>query len=254
MITYSKRLFILFLLIIPVVILSSCSTHNVVQPRVDTAVYKPEPIYVPDRHAIYHSVAPGETLWRIAKMYEVDIETIKTANNIRNVRDIEIGTKLHIPKAAPRKHVLTMYPSRKWKYIVVHHSATDVGNSSYFNEAHKKRGWKGVGYHFIIDNGTCGKDDGQIETSPRWIQQESGAHCKAGGMNDIGIGICLVGNFSEDGVSRKQMDSLVFLTKKLKSYYKIPNRNILGHSQVAGAQTECPGTKFPWSRFKRKIN
>ncbi len=239
---YLKRSSLLLLIIL----LSSCATSRVSQP-----VSAP---YAGVRQNTYHSVAPGETVWRIAKMYNVDSDAIVKANKIRDVSDINIGEKLFIPNAAIRKNVLTLYPSNKWKYIIVHHSATDYGSSREFNEAHLKRGWEGVGYHFVIDNGTCGKEDGQIETTPRWIKQKRGAHCKADGMNPKGIGVCLVGNFSDGrAVSSKQMNSLVYLVTKLKNYYNIPDNRIMGHGQVSGAQTECPGKKFPWKTFWSKM-
>ena len=232
--------------------LSACTTTPTPKPVHETIVYDTASV-TGMRENLYHSIAPGETLWRIAQMYDVDIETIKAANKIRDVKDIDIGTKLYIPGASPRRHVITMYPSRKWKYIIIHHSATDFGNSTQFNKAHLNRGWAGVGYHFVIDNGTCGKDDGQIETTPRWIQQSDGAHCKAGSMNEQGIGICLVGNFSAGDVSAKQMNSLVLLVNKLRSYYRIPKSHIMGHGQVVGANTECPGKNFPWATFWAKL-
>lgn len=241
-------------LIFSMFFLTSCSTITPSKdyscPNVESYVYDTN---FGARTGIFHSVAPGETLWRIAKMYEVDVETLKNVNKIYDVTDIDIGKKLYIPNAARRKDIVTLYPSNKWKYIIVHHSATDLGNSMEFNKAHLKKGWQGVGYHFVIDNGTCGKDDGQIEVSPRWIDQMDGAHCKASEMNSQGIGVCLVGNFSKGNPSKAQMDSLAFLVNKLSSYYNIPKRNILGHGQVSGAQTECPGTKFPWSKFLNKI-
>ncbi|MBL7073143.1 MAG: N-acetylmuramoyl-L-alanine amidase [Candidatus Omnitrophica bacterium] len=242
-----KALFLPVLL--GILMLSSCTARHV-----ETIRMKPE--FQPGdfgggvmREGCYHSVAPGETLWRISQMYDVDIETIKRVNNIRDVRDIDIGKRLYVPRAAERKNVITLYPNKKWKYIVLHHSATDSGSSEKFNRAHLRRGWKGVGYHFVIDNGTCGKDNGQIETSPRWTKQIDGAHCKADSMNARAIGICLVGNFSEDNMSAEQMDSLVYLVDTLKTYYGISSRKILGHSQVDGARTECPGTQFPWRKF-----
>ncbi len=248
----------LYLLIVSAglsLLLSSCATPRVAAPpsaRAYAPVVLPQEMVI--KEALYHSIAPGETLWRIAKMYDVDISTIKKVNKIRNVNDVKIGTKLYIPEASPRKHVITLYPNDKWDYIIVHHSATDSGNATAFNAAHLRRGWQGVGYHFVIDNGTAGKDNGQIETSPRWIKQSNGAHCKANSMNNRSIGICLVGNFSKDHVSSAQMNSLVFLVNKLRKYYKIPKRNILGHGQVPGARTECPGTNFPWQTFRKKIN
>lgn len=249
----SKYLVIFSALCAAVLVLSSCTVTHVTKPPTDVAIYDVPGSSGFVRGGTYHSVAPGETLWRISRMYGVDIEALKDANNIRNVRDIDIGKRLYIPGAAPRRDVITLYPSKKWKYIIIHHSATDTGSSQAFNTAHLKKGWKGVGYHFIIDNGTAGKSDGQIETTPRWIKQQSGAHTKAAGMNDKGIGICLVGNFSEDTVSREQMDSLVYLAAKLSEYYNIPESRILGHGQVVGANTECPGKRFPWKRFKSEL-
>ncbi len=206
------------------------------------------------RMTVYHEVAPGETVWRISKMYDVDMSDVINANSLRDADVLEKGQKLVIPNAAPIMAVIPMWPSRKWDYIIIHHSATDVGNALNFDKAHIKRRWKGLGYHFVIDNGTAGKKDGQIEVSPRWLHQENGAHCKANEMNYNGIGVCLVGNFSEDRVTPRQMESLVFLVNKLKDYYNIPNSNILGHGQVKGACTECPGTKFPWGEFRNRLN
>ncbi|MEA3489162.1 MAG: N-acetylmuramoyl-L-alanine amidase [Candidatus Omnitrophota bacterium] len=248
-----KIRFTILLTILSVFWLTSCTVTHVARPPAEAIIY--ETPVVPDhfRGGLYHSVAPGETLWRIARMYDVDVETIKNANSIRDVSDIEIGTRLLIPEAVSRRHVITLYPSRKWKYIIIHHSATDYGSSEKFNRAHLSRGWKGVGYHFVIDNGTCGKGDGQIETTPRWIKQQNGAHCKAGGMNLKGIGICLVGNFSTGEISSRQMNSLVILVKKLKKYYRIPKNRIMGHGQVPGANTECPGKNFPWKKFWSKV-
>lgn len=206
------------------------------------------------RITVYHEVAPGETVWRISKMYDVEMNDIVRANTLRDATVLEKGQRLIIPNAAPIRAVIPLYPSRKWDYIIIHHSATDVGSALNFDNAHRRRRWKGLGYHFVIDNGTAGKQDGQIEVSPRWLHQENGAHCKADSMNYRGIGICLVGNFSDGRVSSNQMESLVYLVNELKDYYSIPNSHILGHGQVKGASTECPGTRFPWSDFRNRLN
>jgi len=201
------------------------------------------------RQDVYHVVGPGETIWRISKMYDVKIDDIAQANNLSNPKDLKMGERLLIPQAKPIRPIVTLYPSSKWEYIIVHHSATDEGNALDIYKSHRSRGWETVGYHFVIDNGSEGKLDGQIEASPRWIKQKDGAHCKAAGMNSIGIGVCLVGNFSKDDVSEKQMESLVYLVNILRKYYDIPVQNILGHGKVKGAKTECPGKKFPWREF-----
>ena len=51
----------------------------------------------------------------------------------------------------------------------------------------------------------------------------------------------------------KQMAALVYLTEILCRYYKIPGKNILGHCQVPGADTDCPGKLFPWQEFHNRF-
>ena len=55
-----------------------------------------------------------------------------------------------------------------WKYIILHHSATDEGNAKNFDDYHReKKKWKyGLAYHFVIGNGTDSRD-GEIEESLR---------------------------------------------------------------------------------------
>ncbi|MBU1061464.1 MAG: N-acetylmuramoyl-L-alanine amidase [Candidatus Omnitrophica bacterium] len=246
-----------------------CITSLVSCARIQTSEYpsvssiEPYPI-IPEkvvttprvlRTDVYHEVAPGETVWRISKMYDVKIEDIVKTNKLKSAAVLEKGQTLFIPDAAPLRLVIPLYPSRKWDYIIIHHSATDVGNALSFDYTHSnKRLWKGLGYHFVIDNGTSGKQDGQIEISPRWLHQDNGAHCKADTMNYRGIGICLVGNFNGDRVTQVQMESLVYLVNELKKYYHIPNSHILGHGQVKGANTDCPGKRFPWSTFRSRLD
>ncbi|MBU1087687.1 MAG: N-acetylmuramoyl-L-alanine amidase [Candidatus Omnitrophica bacterium] len=255
--TQTKKLKCICLIIFLVLSLSSCSRAPVrktmplppIQPRITPEIFPPGM-----RSNIVHVVAPGETVWRIGKMYDVSIEHIVRENKLKNSSMLEKGQRLNISQAAPVRPVVTLYPSKKWKYIIIHHSATDSGSALGFDKSHQARGFnRGLGYDFVIANGTADKLDGQIEVSPRWIKQEDGAHCKAGNMNCRAIGICLVGNFSQERVSLKQIDSLIYLVNRLRKYYKIPKKNILGHGQVKGANTECPGSKFPWADFKSKL-
>jgi len=207
------------------------------------------------RQDIYHEVARMETLWRISKMYGVDVKTIMNANSLKSPKSIEVGQKLLIPRAASEaRSVIPLYNSRPWTYIVIHHSATHDGNALMIDKLHFRRGFEnGLGYHFLIDNGTLGKGLGQIEIGPRWVRQENGAHCNAAGMNENGIGICLIGNYSETHVPGIQLESLVFLVNTLKAHYKIPLNHIIRHRDVPGKNTECPGNYFPWDEFKHRL-
>jgi hypothetical protein len=135
--------------------------------------------------------------------------------------------------------------TRHWKYIVIHHSASDSGNEAIFDREHKGRGWLGVGYDFVIDNGEGGPD-GRVETTFRWEQQQDGAHAGNEEYNKFGVGICLVGNFDNDYPTARQMDSLVGLINYLQDRCHIPTEDILGHCHVRIGGTHCPGKNFPW--------
>ncbi len=133
-------------------------------------------------------------------------------------------------------------PRRAWQYIVIHHSATDSGSAASFDQAHKAKGWDGLGYDFVIGNGR-GTADGAVEVGYRWRQQLRGAHAGDETMNKHGIGICLVGDFSRSRPTAAQMRSLTRLCNFLADYCGIAPENLRLHGDVK--QTECPGRNFP---------
>jgi len=76
-----------------------------------------------------------------------------------------------------------------------------------------------------------------------------GAHCQAGGMNTRGIGVALIGNFEERRPFPEQVAALNRLLRELRIQYGIPLPRILGHCQVPGAKTLCPGKYFPYAQM-----
>jgi lipoprotein NlpD len=48
---------------------------------------------------VVHIVQPGQTLWRIARAYGVEVATIASANGIADPTRVEVGTPLFIPGA-----------------------------------------------------------------------------------------------------------------------------------------------------------
>ncbi len=54
---------------------------------------------------VYHKVKPGETLWRIAKTYNVDVDNIVQRNNIPNAGKIEKDQLIFIPGAVSTREV-----------------------------------------------------------------------------------------------------------------------------------------------------
>lgn len=51
-----------------------------------------------EEKGFYHRVAKGETLWRIAKTYDVDVASISNANKLPDITAISQGQLLFIPK------------------------------------------------------------------------------------------------------------------------------------------------------------
>ena len=76
--------------------------------------------------------------------------------------DLSAGRRADRPvrtqAAAPADLLWRAQGYRPWRYIVIHHSATASGNAAEFDREHRARGWDGLGYHFVIDNGVGGPD------------------------------------------------------------------------------------------------
>ena len=135
---------------------------------------------------------------------------------------------------------LPLAQSRPWQWIVIHHSATNIGGAARFDREHKSKNWDELGYHFVIGNGTDTRD-GLVEVGSRWPKQKWGAHTKTADnrYNNFGIGICLVGNFENSTPSRSQMQALSQLVAYLMKTYRIPPERIVGHRDCKA--TDCPG-------------
>ena len=110
----------------------------------------------------------------------------------------------------------------RWKYIVVHNSGTRQGNAKIFDYYHRytRHMPNGLAYHFVIGNGTS-TGDGQIEIGDRWKRQINGGHVHSDYLNNIALGICLVGDFNRDIPTRAQyaaLDELItYLRKRVGS-------------------------------------
>ncbi len=147
---------------------------------------------------------------------------------------------------------LNQFKIRPWKYIVIHHSASDSGNATSIGKYHKEeRGWvNGLGYDFLIGNGN-GSRDGQIEVGSRWNRQIDGAHAGNPEYNKYGIGICLVGNFDNDYPTNQQISSLLYLINYLQKRCNIHKDNVIMHKTFR--KTVCPGKRFPYDKLMARL-
>ncbi len=238
----------------------------VVPSKTESATLNPS-----GQSGMYHRLQKGDTLWHLSRRYQVSAEEIIKANNILAPDSLKIGQVLFIPmtpaqleslnsvekmKLAVRRLVAVspVVEARKWQYIVVHHSATDVGNAKSFHSFHKfKRHMaNGLAYHFVITNGNKSRD-GEIEVGNRWTQQIQGGHVKSDYYNNYGIGICIVGNFMKYIPTDRQFYSLQVLVQVLQEQYGIQAQRVIGHGEIPKEYTECPGKLFPMRQLRSKL-
>jgi len=141
---------------------------------------------------------------------------------------------------------------RRWQFIVVHNSGTRQGNARVFDYYHKhvRRMQNGLAYHFVIGNGTStGNGD-------RWRRQINGGHVHSDYLNNISLGICLVGDFNRDQPTRAQLDACEELIRYLRDRCGKTERGTIPvkpHREINPPRwpTDCPGDDFPYSWFRR---
>ncbi len=136
----------------------------------------------------------------------------------------------------------------RWKYIVVHNSGSRNGNAKIFDYYHRRvrKMRNGMAYHFVIGNGSA-SPDGRIEIGERWSRQINGGHVASDYLNDIGIGICLVGDFNNDLPTTNQLGALKELTDYLRKIAGNKRRKtpvVRGHRDINPKPTDCPGDRW----------
>jgi N-acetylmuramoyl-L-alanine amidase len=97
----------------------------------------------------------------------------------------------------------------------------------------------GLGYHFVIGNGS-GTPDGEIEIGNRRLDQINGAHAGVEEYNHYGIRI--VRDFNQSRPTVAQMASLSVLVEYLQNRCHIISENVIMHKHCR--QTDCPGRYF----------
>jgi hypothetical protein len=146
---------------------------------------------------------------------------------------------------------------RRWQFIVVHNSGTRQGNARVFDYYHRhvRRMQNGLAYHFVIGNGTS-TGNGQVEVGDRWRRQINGGHVHSDYLNNISLGICLVGDFNRGQPTRAQLDACEELIRYLRERCGKSDRGTIPvrpHREMNPPRwpTDCPGDDFPYSWFRR---
>ena len=141
----------------------------------------------------------------------------------------------------------------RWARIVIHDSGSHYGSPDTIASMHDARNMRGLGFHFVIGNGT-GSGDGELFVGYRWLDQLPGAH--AGGPdaewhNQRSIGICLVGDGDRRTFTSAQVQRLADLVAALSNELGIPPEQVVLHRQIA--PTSSPGRLFPEAALRERL-
>lgn len=137
-----------------------------------------------------------------------------------------------------------MIPNR----IIIHHSLTADGGTVSWDAIRRYHvhtlGWADIGYHFGIE--LVGPFYQCLVGRPLNVM---GAHCA--GENTGSVGICFVGNFDRELPRPDQLDLGVRVVRGLIEVLQITPADVYRHHDFA--PKSCPGTRFPWEEFVRRL-
>jgi hypothetical protein len=144
----------------------------------------------------------------------------------------------------------------RWKYIVVHNSGSRNGSAKIFDYYHRRvrKMRNGMAYHFVIGNGSS-SGNGAIEIGERWRRQINGGHVASDYLNNIAIGICLVGDFNRDLPTENQQQALRELIAHLRKIAGSERKKtpiVKGHRDINPKPTDCPGERWYKTRWLQR--
>jgi N-acetylmuramoyl-L-alanine amidase len=145
---------------------------------------------------------------------------------------------------------LSMFVPNK-THILIHHSAgTDHPTFDWgqIRRDHMARGFVTVGYQYGVE-----RVGDTYEIILGRFEHQAGAHCPQGGMNRLAIGICCIGNFELVQPPQEQWDLCRELVRHLMRRLSIPRGNVLGHKEVPGTATLCPGKFWDMAKFRMEL-
>ena len=158
---------------------------------------------------------------------------------LKNVEKMSIN---YSPNFYPKKRSIS-----KVKYLIFHYTGmkSEIGAIKKLTDKNSK-----VSCHYFI------KKNGEIinMVPDLYIAWHAGISYwkKDKFLNSKSIGVEISNPGHEYGYkefNKKQIKSIIILSKKLKKKYKIKNNNILGHSDIAPLRKKDPGEKFPWKKL-----
>ncbi len=136
---------------------------------------------------------------------------------------------------------------RRPNYVIIHHTATS--NCNNVLQEFTTPGGREASAHYLI----C-KDGTVYHMLNDLLRSHHAGDSKWGNTTDLNsssIGIELDNN-GYQSFTEEQMNSLTILLGRLKSAYKIPDANFIGHGDIAPTRKMDPNYRFPWKELSEK--
>jgi len=149
--------------------------------------------------------------------------------------------------------IRTMPRSRLIDLIVVHCSDSDYGNAVLIDRWHRARGWRSIGYHYVILNGYPDEDSSRLHRPQFWLDgfieagrqvERIGAHVR--GWNHNSIGICMIGR---NQFTQLQFEALQKLIADIRRSHR--DARLCGHYELlrpGDPPKTCPNIDMEWLR------
>lgn len=145
------------------------------------------------------------------------------------------------------------------KFIMVHHSLTadsDTVSWGAIERYHiETNGWRDTGYHRGVElTGIAALGRYAWQSLVGRPERSVAAACPQGGMNEVALHVCCVGNYD---VVAPHPSLLRCLVRRVlipwMEEYSIPPSRIVGHRDYNPLKT-CPGTRFDLDALRRMVS
>lgn len=136
---------------------------------------------------------------------------------------------------------------RRPNYVIIHHTATN-GHEEVIQDFTTPGGREASSHYLICKDGTV------YHMLNDLLRSHHAGESKWGNTTDLNsssIGIEIVNNGNQR-FTDEQINSLTILLGRLKTAYKIPDANFLGHGDIAPTRKVDPTYWFPWKQLSEK--
>ena len=168
----------------------------------------------------------------------------KAAELSLQYKDVPVTSQLEKINSANKEWVASInFGIRKPNYVMIHHTAQD-SLAQTIKTFHSAKA--GVSSHYVI--GRDGKIVQMVNDLFRGHHAGAGKWGNDTDLNSSSIGIELDNNGTTDPWTDAQINALIELLTYLKTTYKIPQANFIGHMDYAPTRKNDP-SRFPWKKL-----